>query len=263
MALANVGDTGNYAYTVDPKGNIVVNTNVGAGADVGASGNGGGTTPEGSQPANPTPQGPTDYSSFLGIYGLPPDVQAKVSQIFSSTPDVNQATALAMAYIRGTPWYAQTYPGINEGISRGVINNESDYRSYVNAINQLNQQYYGSSATADQISGYLKAGYDPTHVGKLFQGHAYAVANGQDLRYLTGAFGGGQITDQNLETLGQEQAGLDSSLGQQLQNAVQKAQVRLNKAFSGVVATPSLSLGTTGLSSPSMAGQKGSPDVAA
>src|SRR5581483_6131505 len=264
MALANIGDTQPYAYTVNNQGQIVINTNVGAGAaEAPSSGGDGGGGGGGGSTAPSAPTGPQDWSSFLGIYGLPPDVQAKVNQIFGSTSDINQATALAMAYVRGTDWYKTTYPGIQEGIGKGVISNESDYRSYVNSLQQLNQQYYGTDITSQQISDYLKAGYNPTHVGQIFQGHAYAQANGNDLRYITGAFGGGQISDQDLETLGQESAGLDSAMGQKLQSAVQKAQARVNKVFSGTLATPSLSLGTTGLSSPSLAGPKATPDVAA
>ena len=56
---------------------------------------------------NPPPddqnqQAVTDWSSILGIYGMPPDIAAHVGQIFATTPDVNQATILALAYIRGT-----------------------------------------------------------------------------------------------------------------------------------------------------------------
>lgn len=227
-----------------------------------SGGSGGGSTGGGGGSTTPD-LGPTDWSSMLGIYGLPTDVQNKVNQIFASTSDVNQATALAMAYIRGTNWYAQTYPGIQEGIARGVINNEADYRSYVNQLQQMNRQFYNTDITSQQIANYLKAGYSVGHVQNLFQGHAYAVANKDNLDYLLGAFGNGQLSNNDLETFGQEKAGLDSVMGLKLQNLVQKAQQRMQNVFNGSLATPSLAIGNNGLQSPSLAGTKQSADVAA
>lgn len=224
-----------------------------------SSGGGGGSTGGSTAPAPP----PVDWSSLLGIYGLPSDVQAKINAIFSNTSDVNQATALAMAYVRGTNWYAQTYPGIQEGIARGVVSNEADYRAYVNQLQILNHQYYNTDITSQQIADYLKAGYSVGHVGQLFQGHAYATANKNDLNYLTGAFGNGQLSDNDLETLGQETAGLDSAMGQKIQSLVQKATQRMQTVFSGTLATPSLSIGGSGLSSPSLAGQRQQADTGA
>ncbi len=243
---------GTESYAGQPAGGGTIGSPGGSTFTTAASGTG-----------DTTPSGSTDWSSMLGIYGLPSDVQARVQQIFSSTDDVNQAVALAMAYVRGTQWYAQTYPGIQEGIARGVVSNESDYRSYVNQLQQLNKQYYGSDITSQQIGDFLKAGYGVSHVGQLYAGHAYAEANKGDLNYLLGAFGDGQLSDADRETLGQENAGLDSALGQKLQNLVQKAGQRMQHVFSGSLATPSLSLGTNGLSAPSLAGNNAKPDVSA
>lgn len=277
--MKQVTSNTNLQVTVNSAGAVVPYSSAGAQARAG-EGVGGATNSDGYQGTNApattsgggggggggsnTPDlGPTDWSSMLGIYGLPTDVQNKINQIFANTSDVNQATALAMAYIRGTNWYAQTYPGIQEGIARGVISNEADYRAYVNQLQQLNKQFYGTDITSQQIADYLKAGYSTGHVNQLFQGHAYATANRNDLRYLTGAFGEGPISDQDLETLGQENAGLDSAMGQKLQSLVQKAQQRMQTVFNGTLATPSLSLGANGLQSPGLAGTRQSPDVAA
>jgi hypothetical protein len=213
--------------------------------------NGGGTT------------APTDWSSMLGLYGLPSDVAAKVSAIFSQTSDINQAVALALAYVRGTDWYSQTYPGIQEGIARGVVSNEADYRAYVNQLQQLNKQYYGIDVTSQQIADYLKAGYSVGHVGQLFQGDAYVKANANDLQYLSGAFGDGRLSSDQLQSLGQENAGLDSAMGQKIQGLVQKATQRMQTVFNGQVATPSLSLGGGGLAASSLAGKRATPSVGA
>jgi len=109
------------------------------------------------------------------------EVQSTVNQIFASTADVNQATSLAMAYIRGTPWYAQTYPGIQEGIAKGVINNEADYRSYLNSVNTLTQQYQGRQVGSSELAGYLQQGFSVDHVSASLCGTG--VHRGEPQRY--------------------------------------------------------------------------------
>lgn len=260
MAKDQGGQAGGQTFTVDPKGNIVPQVppllpgKAGGVTDTGVPGQPPpgnlANPPSGTAGGSPGAQG--DYSTMLGIYGLPPDVQAKVNQIFAQTPDVNQATALALAYIRGTTWYAQTYPGIKEGISSGLLNNEADYRAYVNAIDQYTQQYYNTNATTDQIASYLKFGYNPGHVGQLFQGQATVAANSANWQYSAGQFGSGQMTPDQLTALGNEKAGIDTSLGQQLQNHLQQSLVRMQKAFNGVVSTPSLNLGQQGINAPAI-----------
>lgn len=206
---------------------------------------------------------PGDLGSFLNIYGLPTDVQSKVNQIFASTSDVNQATSLAMAYIRGTPWYAQTYPGIQEGIAKGVVTNESDYRNYLNQVNTLTQQYQGRQVGSDELAGYLQQGYSPTHVGQLYAGKAYVGANRNDIQYAAGAMDSqGQFTDAELAALGNENAGLDSELGQRIQNRFNVAKQRIQTAFSGTLATPGLSTSNGRLQATSLGGN-GPSDVGA
>lgn len=287
-------------FTINPKGEIVPATphqpgttgpNGDTGQNAGAGGSAGGATfveppgyagigsgPSGGDWQTTGPQAPIggpgatgaggDFSTMLGIYGLPPDIQAKVNQIFAQTADVTQATALALAYIRGTDWYAQTYPGIQEGLQSGLFNNEADYRAYVSAIDQLSQQYSGSNVTSDQIAAYIKSGYNPSYVGKLFQGQATVAANTPNWQELSGQFGTGQMSADQLTALGNESSGIDTGLGQVLQNHLQQAVTRMTKAFNGVVATPSVTLGAQGLQAPQLAGQKqpnasGNSDVGA
>jgi len=206
---------------------------------------------------------PGDLGSFLNIYGLPTDVQSKVNQIFANTADVNQATSLAMAYIRGTPWYAQTYPGIQEGIAKGVINDESGYRNYLNQVNGLTQQYQGRQVGSDELAGYLQNGYSPTHVGQLYAGKAYVNANQNDIQQAAGAMDSqGQFTGTELTALGNENAGLDSELGQRIQNRFNIAKQRIQTAFSSSLATPGLSTSGGRLQATSLGGNT-TPDVGA
>lgn len=223
-------------------------------------------TPPAAAPPTGTGLSGNAADSALGFYGLPSDVQSEVDQIFANTADVNAATALALAYIRGTNWYTQTYPGIQAGISNGTVGNEGDYRNYVNQINQLTQQYYGRQATSQDIQNFLGQGFSVGRVGQGFQGQAITQANSQDWRYLTGAYANnGPFTTDQASALGNEQAGIDTTAGQLAQKVLAKAQQIQTKLFSGTLATPSLSVGTNGLSSPSLQGNRAgsSPDVAA
>ncbi len=247
---AKTGQSGSLNVPITP---AVTNTGTGGG---GGGGGGGGTTGTGLS-------GNAADATF-GFYGLPSDVQAEVDQIFANTADVNAATQLALAYIRGTDWYAQTYPGIQQGIQNGVVGSEADYRAYVNQINQLTLQYYGRQATSQDIANYLGQGFSVGRVGQGFQGQAYVTANRPALQYQFGAFGDGRLSDDQLTALGNESAGIDTALGQQIQNQLKLAQQRIQRVFQGTAATPSLSVGTNGLSAPSLQGQRaGAPDVTA
>jgi hypothetical protein len=229
------------------------------GGDAGTGGQGGGTGAGGS---TTTTTAPTDWSSLLGIYGLPPDVAAKVAAIFSQTTDVSQATALALAYVRGTSWYAQTYPGIQEGIARGIIGNEADYRSYLNNVNILAKQYLGRDISGQELSDYLKQGFNVDRISRIFQGGAIAQTNGQDWRYATGAFDSqGALTGDEQAALGQEQAGIDTALGQRVQRRLALAQQRMQTIFQGGLATPGLSTSSGRIASTSLGSQAN--DVAA
>jgi hypothetical protein len=231
------------------------------------------TPPVGSQPGAPTltnpggtstgsSSGPTDYSSMLGIYGLPPDVAAKVQQIFSQATDVSQATALALAYIRGTSWYAKTYPGIQEGLANGTVSNEADYRQYLNNVNILAKQYLGRDISGQELAGYLHQGFNVDRISRIFQGGAIAQTNGQDWRYATGAFDeNGRLTGDEQAALGQEQAGIDTALGQRVQRRLALAQQRMQTVFGGSLATPGLSTSGGRLASTTLGAK--APDVAA
>lgn len=204
---------------------------------------------------------PIDWSSLLGQAGLPPNIINEVSRIFSRTPDVQQAIALGQAYIRSTPWYAQTYPGIQSGIKTGLISNEADYRAYQNQLDQLYRQYHNRSANPLEVAQHLTAGQSAEQVAKQFGGQAYVQANAPQIQQVAGAFGDtGPLTDKQLTALGNEQAGIDTAMGQKVTAAFARAQKRMEGAFKGVLASPALSL-ASGRPAGSAAGQQS--DVAA
>ena len=188
---------------------------------------------------------PVDWSSLLGQAGLPPNVVNEVSRIFAKTPDLTQAVALGQAYVRSTPWYAQTYPGIQSGINAGLFSDERGYNAYKNQLTQLSQQYRGVPVTAHEVAQNAVAGISASQFEKQLAGQAYVTANAPQIQQTLGAFGDtGAATPAELKALGNEQAGIDTALGQIVQNRLQKAQERLQGAFKGIAASPAMSLAT-------------------
>lgn len=225
-----------------------------AGSPAAGGGGGGGSTPS---------SNPLDWRSWLENWGFPTDVTNELDRIFRSYTDPSAASAAALAYIRGTDWYAKTFPGINEGKKLGVVSDERSYRSYVNDLNQLYRRYYNRDITGQEVAQLLGQGKDQSIVNRELIGRGFINANRNDIQYLLGAFGEGRLTEDQLTALGQQQAGLDNMIGQDLQARLDKARQRLQRVFQGALATPSLSLATGRLSAPSLLGGTNTPDVGA
>ena len=226
----------------------------------------------------PGATGPTDYSGLLGIAGLPADVAAAVTNIFRTVSDPNQAAAMALAYVRGTPWYATTFVGINEGIKAGLFTDERGYRSYRNALDQTYRQWTGSMVTQEGLLAALGEGVSPDVVDRRFQGRAYADANRQELQLVSGAFGENvydargnpprqsRLTEPEVQAYGQQKAGLGTpgGTGMLIERQLGQAFQRMQRAFEGVAASPQLGLTSRGtLFAPGLAPGSVKPDIAA
>ena len=226
----------------------------------------------------PGATGPTDYSGLLGIAGLPADVAAQVTALFRSTADPNQAAALALAYVRGTPWYATTFVGINEGIKAGLFTDERGYRSYRNALDQTYRQWTSGALTQEALHAALGEGVSPDVVDRRFQGRAYADANRQELQLVSGAFGENvydaqgnltrqsRLTEPEVQAYGQQKAGLGTpgGTGMLIERQLGQAFQRMQRAFEGVAASPQLGLTSRGtLFAPGLAPGSVKPDIAA
>lgn len=178
-----------------------------------------------------------DWSSYLGMFGLPADVLKEINAIFQKTPDIGQAVVRAQAYVRGTPWYAQTYPGIREAIAKGIVRDEQDYRRKQNEFDQVFRQWTSNGITTSQYAQFLKEGVDAATVERRFAGDAFANAGRNDWQYLAGNFGEGRLSDDDVKALGRQQAGLGSARGINLQSMLEKAQQRLQRVSEGTLAT--------------------------
>lgn len=210
--------------------------------------------------ANPNAAAPPPPPGSLGIPDLPPEIEAIVAQILAADPE--NGAARALAYIRGTDWYKQAYFGIAGGIKSGVISNEADYRAYVSQVKEAFARYYGRDPSQGELAGFLSQGYTPGTVEQIGGGHAWATANKGDTEYLFGAFDKGQLTDPELELLGQQQVGRNSAAGTGLQNRLNAAAAKMQRIFEGTIASPNFQLGGAGLSAPSLQPNQ-KPDVSA
>lgn len=207
------------------------------------------------------------YKSFFGQYGLPGDVQSSIVDILKQyATDPTTAQTLAQQYLRTTPWFQTTFPGFSAGVTNGLFTDETGYRSYLNSVNNVYNQYAGRHVSGDELTALLQEGANPQLVANRFQGQAWVNANGADSQYLGGAFGGGRLSSDQLTAAGNESAGIDTAQGQAVQLMLQKATQRAQAVFGGVLARPGLSQGPGGLSSPGLRGASGStsgsPDVA-
>jgi hypothetical protein len=187
--------------------------------------------------------------------GLPPELVNQIEAIFNGNPDAGQAALIALGVIRGSDWYKQRYRGIGDGIAKGIIRDEGDYNAYVNGVQQAYRRYYGKDATPEEIETFLKAGFSVDTIERKGQGKAYIDANKGDIQYYAGAFDQGQYSAEELEKLGEQEAGLGSDLGSKIQTRVQQAIRKAQRVFEGQLATPNLSLGSQGLYAPSLGRQ--------
>jgi hypothetical protein len=234
-------------YNVTPGGQALANA---YGAAAPTSGPNAGGTP------STTPSGApaTDFAgAYFGGMGLPPDVVDKVNSIFKQyidQPDL--AVQLARQYIHTTPWFSQTFPGYFEGVRTGLFGDEAGYRSYVSQANTYTMQYFNRAITIPEVESAMTQGWTPEYLGRTYESTALVAAQGEDWMYTLGAFGdtppsGAQgypnasnpdERGQLAQSLGRQQAGLPSEMGERLQTALDKAKQRMAAIFGGQTATP-------------------------
>jgi hypothetical protein len=202
---------------------------------------------------------------YFGSYNLPPDLVAQIEalgqQYGTTNPDVFFAQAQNL--IRQSDWFQQNYPGFSSGVTAGLFTDESAYRGYVNSLNQIYQQYLGRAVSGDEVSAALAQGLSPDLIARQFQGDVIAKVQAPQWNYLSGAFADKPVTGAERQAYGREQAGIDTPLGQMVQQRIQQATARAQALFSGTLSTPSLSLTQGRLSAPSLGPGAGNADVGA
>lgn len=201
-----------------------------------------GTPPTGTE--DPSDPGALPNTSSLGIPGLPPAVAQRAAQIMRDGGD--NGVQQALAYIRTTDWYKDEYYGIEFGVANNIFtdvaNPEAEYRAYKQSIIQTFRDFYGRIPTKEEIANYLQRGIDALRAQKMGQGYVNTQVHGQDWRYALTAFGetgilGESELDGGLSALGEQQAGINTVLGQKLQDSLDRAMAKVQKVFSGTAGT--------------------------
>jgi hypothetical protein len=189
------------------------------------------------------------YAASLSSWGVPADVIATLKGIWDkyyTTADSGAvAASLAKQALRQTTWYKETYKGIEYGIQSGFFDPndpESAYRAYVNSVNVYAQQHLGRNISGDEILSYLTQGFTPERVEKGFQATDWTIANTKDVQLLSGSFGTGNLSAEQLKALGETKVGIGNQIGETIQNALAKAERRLETMFGGTTATGNVSL---------------------
>ena len=186
--------------------------------------------------------GQGDLPPEFADMGLPPEVAARILTIFQSGRDDWQQQAIK--YLMTTDWFAQNYAGFQAGVGtlfRSAFDGGlADYKQYKSKLQGIYRQYYGRDLTVQDITSAIASGYDAGRVEQQGQGFVNVQANQGDWQYLTGAFGGGQLTEEEKKAYGEELAGIDTALGQSIKNKVDAAQQRMQGVVQGKVAGSAL-----------------------
>lgn len=166
---------------------------------------------------------PLDWKNILGVYGLDDDIVTELNRIFTVTGgDLTKAIPIATAYVRGTQWYANNYPKIQEGINAGLFDDERGYRTYQNQVNQIYQQYYGRFATPSEAASYMAQGKSVAQVATGFQADALKGTLSDPLKRL--------FSPEELQAYVNETAGIDSALGQEVTQKADMA-IKVNTLY--------------------------------
>lgn len=197
----------------------------------------------------------------MGFDDMPPEVEAEFAKLITEGDDPTAAQQKAIAYLRGTDWHKEKYAGFASGVVNGLWSTEADYGAWKSQVSDSYRRYYGRPPDANELMTFAQSGYGANTVEQIGQGHAWAQANAPDIQYLSGAFGEGQLDQTSLQSLGEQQVGRQSDLGSRLQAALDRTKQKMDRIFQGSLASPSMSLGGAGLSSPSLLGNKQNPDV--
>lgn len=193
----------------------------------------------------PGPGGGGEPPPDHGIPGLPPDIANQLDGIIRQFGGGESAIRRAMQWLMTTSWFKQEYAGFDEGFAKGMFGDVmsgglADYRAYKQGLQAHYRQFYGREATILDITSNISAGNSVQKVGQIGQGYTIAQANKGEWDYLAGAFSGGQLTEEEEKAYGEQQAGIETVFGQQVQNKVQAAMQRMQRVFQGTLGSSAL-----------------------
>lgn len=197
--------------------------------------------PPGPPPGPPGGEQGGDNYDWLGFGpNIPPEVGATVDKMLRD----GKSPGEVFAYLHGTAWFKQEYAGLDQGVANSIFTGGLEalgqYRAYKNRASIAFKAAYGRDMTQAELVNYLSQGYVVERVEGTAAGHAYAEANKGEFQYLTGAFGGGQLTQEELDAYGSQLQGIDTALGQSVKAKVESALQKVNRVFQGTVGSSAL-----------------------
>lgn len=153
---------------------------------------------------------PTDWIDQLRQWGLPSSLVSQITQLWMSNPHVTQGQQQnilnsAMRIVRGDPWYAQTFPGIETGIQKGLFADERGYQSYKNDISQQYEQYLHRAVTASEVGRFVRQGVSAQQVGERLNSEALSGTLTDPLKRL--------FTPAELKALTDQASGISTAAG--------------------------------------------------
>ena len=175
------------------------------------------------------------------------------------------------SYLRTTDWFNTAYAGFNQGAGQLFENNVDSKGAFVNAMqgyrnwrtqaSQSWQNYYGRDITATELMDFGSRGYGNSVIDQIGQGHSFAMSQGTDWQYYARNFGGGGLSDSDLQAYGELLAGRGSSLGISIQQRLDQAKAKVASLFQGQ--SGGLGQSASGGFAPSLSGGVGKQDIGA
>ena len=173
--------------------------------------------------------------------GLPDDVKQQIREAWDKNPNMTNGELVGV--LKKTPWYQREFSSFEAGVKAGMFD-EGAYtvwRNWKSSVDDAARRYGVDPETLrGKYDEWATVGWSQDRVEREFAADAYVKANRADVQYAAGAFGGGQLSDQDLSAFGRQQVGVTSDMGAQLQTRVQTAFQKLQRVFEGTLAVSEL-----------------------
>lgn len=170
-----------------------------------------------------TPDTAVDWRAYLSEFGgMPDNLVDEIEAVYKRTSDIQQTVAIAQAIVRGSEWYSQHFPGIQDGINKGLYSDERGYRAYQNQLDQLYLQYYGRPSTPAEVATASRSGKSMSQIANGLQSAATKGNLSDPMRQW--------FSSAELTAYANQVAGIDSELGQRIAAEADVA-VRVNSLY--------------------------------
>jgi hypothetical protein len=134
---------------------------------------------------------------------------------------------------------------VQAGVGGAEGQNLFDLFQYAQQTNPVFLRHFGRNIRRDELAMYQQQGQTPDTLERHFTGQELVQTQRPELEQLTGAFGIGDQSQEswpNLQQYGDQTQGLNSYIGAQVTDRIDKARQRLAAIVQGTLAQPNLGL---------------------